>query len=142
LAPGVPSIEMNGSAELGKLMLHGFVENETISPNIQTAVASMPTKDFFWQSMPDGSGGTIANDTRHAFAMSTCNGCHAAETGTTFMHIKPRAWNERAELSDFLKSSKQAPLRIDDPSQKDPHKKNEYQEQQRRADKFTELLCW
>ena len=41
-------------------------------------------------------------DGRHAFAMGTCNGCHLTETGTTFLHVKPREAGVRAAISDFL----------------------------------------
>lgn len=43
--------------------------------------------------------------TRHKFALQTCNGCHYAETGTTFYHIAPRAKNAASQLSSFLAPS-------------------------------------
>jgi hypothetical protein len=41
---------------------------------------------------------------RHIFALNTCNGCHSSETGTTFLHISPRAAGTESVLSGFLKS--------------------------------------
>jgi hypothetical protein len=34
--------------------------------------------------------------------MGTCNGCHLSETGTTFLHVKPREAGVRSAISDFL----------------------------------------
>lgn len=39
---------------------------------------------------------------RREFAKATCNGCHTAETSTSFVHIANREPGEESELSDFL----------------------------------------
>jgi hypothetical protein len=42
-------------------------------------------------------------EARHLFSLNTCSGCHgAAETGTGFLHVAPRAAGEAAALSGFL----------------------------------------
>jgi hypothetical protein len=46
--------------------------------------------------------GVRSNDARHKFSLNTCNGCHGAETGTTFLHVFPRERGEEARLSSFL----------------------------------------
>lgn len=53
----------------------------------------------FW----DGTRGSIGDrESRHRFSLATCTGCHAAETGTAFMHVRPADFGEQAELSGFL----------------------------------------
>jgi hypothetical protein len=39
---------------------------------------------------------------RQGFSLNTCNGCHAGETGTTFLHVAPTSFGEPATLSAFL----------------------------------------
>jgi hypothetical protein len=41
-------------------------------------------------------------EARHRFALATCNGCHAAETGTPFVHIFGREAGRPSHLSNFL----------------------------------------
>jgi hypothetical protein len=42
-------------------------------------------------------------ETRHMFALQTCNGCHSSqETATSFTHVSPRAANSESGLSPFL----------------------------------------
>ncbi len=54
----------------------------------------------FW----NGDGVTpITNLTaRHLFSVNTCDGCHAHETGTVFLHVAPRGPNSLASLSSFM----------------------------------------
>jgi Concanavalin A-like lectin/glucanases superfamily len=45
----------------------------------------------------------VQPDTRHHFALNTCNGCHSSqETGTPFLQISPRFPGSEASLSGFL----------------------------------------
>lgn len=44
----------------------------------------------------------VPEDVRAAFALNTCNGCHRAETATSFLHVKNRAPGDAAVLSPFL----------------------------------------
>ena len=46
--------------------------------------------------------GILDNEARHHFAVNTCNGCHAIETGTPFIHIGPRLKGLPSRLSGFL----------------------------------------
>jgi hypothetical protein len=46
--------------------------------------------------------GIADNDARQLFSLNTCNGCHGAETGTTFLHIAPRFPGQQSVLSGFL----------------------------------------
>jgi hypothetical protein len=41
-------------------------------------------------------------EVRHKFSLNTCNGCHGAETGTKFLHIRPRGAGTEAALSEFM----------------------------------------
>jgi hypothetical protein len=41
-------------------------------------------------------------DVRRAFGVATCSGCHKAETGTNFLHVRNRDPGRPAALSDFL----------------------------------------
>lgn len=56
-----------------------------------------PTPIIFQWSVPG-----VDEDGRHAFALGTCNGCHLNETGTVFLHVKPREAGTPAGISDFL----------------------------------------
>jgi hypothetical protein len=59
-------------------------------------------------------GGAIFNDfdfwnapginnpeARHKFSLNTCNGCHGAETNTSFLQIFPRQVGQQSELASF-----------------------------------------
>jgi hypothetical protein len=41
-------------------------------------------------------------EARHLLSLNTCNGCHGAETDTTFLHVHPRSAGTVASLSAFL----------------------------------------
>jgi hypothetical protein len=41
-------------------------------------------------------------DLRHQFAENTCSGCHGAETGTDFFHVRPRRSNQPSNVSRYL----------------------------------------
>jgi hypothetical protein len=41
-------------------------------------------------------------EARHLFSLNTCNGCHGAETDTTFLHVNPRSAGAVASLSAFM----------------------------------------
>ncbi|MFO0755403.1 MAG: hypothetical protein U0359_02865 [Byssovorax sp.] len=55
----------------------------------------------YWQDPT----GTLTADGRHLFGLMTCNGCHTAETDTSFTHIQPRQAGKPAKLSPFLATS-------------------------------------
>ncbi len=54
---------------------------------------------MFWDGSP-GCGSINNPDARHNFSLTTCNGCHAGETATPFLHIDPQ--QSPAGLSGFL----------------------------------------
>jgi hypothetical protein len=49
--------------------------------------------------------GIIDNEARHHLAMNTCNGCHASETATNFLHVHPRLAGAESHLSSFLRGT-------------------------------------
>ncbi len=47
--------------------------------------------------------GVTNNEARHKLSLNTCSGCHGTEeTGTSFLHIDPRAAGQVAGLSGFM----------------------------------------
>jgi cytochrome c553 len=64
--------------------------------------ASSHTLNFNWDG-PAPVCSSIANpNARHNFSLNTCNGCHGAETATTFKHVQPRNAGVPSALSAFL----------------------------------------
>ena len=80
----------NGTAQLSAhLQSHQgeiFNGDNAVPIALATATSSMPRADFRWTTSPD-----VDPQTRHLFALSTCNGCHAGEREDTsvlpFAHI-------------------------------------------------------
>jgi len=99
-----PDLSFNGSDTLAAF----------VSENLSAILAGQAQVPSSYQGSPflGGAGPTpiilqwnvpgIDEDGRHAFAMGTCNGCHLSETGTIFLHVKPREAGVRAGISDFL----------------------------------------
>ena len=85
---GQPKVKFDGDPRLAS----------GVTPAMETYSAIIPSKDFAWNA-PGLSG-----EDRFKFAMTTCAGCHAKETRTDFVHIKPREAGERAKISSFLQS--------------------------------------
>ncbi|MCY1023099.1 hypothetical protein [Pyxidicoccus sp. MSG2] len=44
----------------------------------------------------------VTEEVRHAFAQATCSGCHKAETGTNFLHVRTREVGAASSVSAFL----------------------------------------
>lgn len=57
-------------------------------------------RSAFWDATT--APAIVDRSARHRFSLATCNGCHAAETDTEFMHVRPAAFGVRAELSGFM----------------------------------------
>jgi hypothetical protein len=55
------------------------------------------------------SGTASAAQVLRLFALNTCNGCHSAETGVSFTHVKPREGTDEAGLSSFLTGGPSVP---------------------------------
>src|SRR6185295_18070269 len=63
------------------------------------ANAPAPSPAFFWKGNPQ----IADNDARQIVSLGTCNGCHAGETRTRFVHINPSTpAGSPAQLSGFL----------------------------------------
>jgi hypothetical protein len=65
--------------------------------------------------------------------MHTCNGCHAAETGTNFVHVSQRRNHEIADLSNYLTGEHM-------PTTDPLDQRRTFNELQRRADLLQGLL--
>jgi hypothetical protein len=68
--------------------------------NFEGSNPQMPTPGFFWTApglLP------AANNQRFTASINSCNGCHARETNTPFVHVDPSTpLNTPATLSGFL----------------------------------------
>lgn len=49
-----------------------------------------------------GASGVANPEARRKFSLAACDACHTTETGTGFLHIKPRAIGATSQLSSFL----------------------------------------
>ncbi|QSQ24510.1 hypothetical protein JY651_06035 [Pyxidicoccus parkwayensis] len=90
---------------------------------------SAPTPfGFFWNALG------VEPQARHKFSLNTCNGCHAGETQTVFLHVGFRSKGQPAFLSPFLVST--AP--IPDPVTRTPRVFNDLG---RRREDLSALVC-
>ncbi|MCY1043929.1 Ig-like domain-containing protein [Corallococcus sp. bb12-1] len=74
-------------------------------------------------------------EARHQFSVNTCNGCHAGETNTFFLHVGPREQGQQAFISPFLVSASPTP----DPTGAGPGRV--FQDLGRRRDDLAALVC-
>jgi hypothetical protein len=58
--------------------------------------SAVPTNSFTW-NVPD-----VSTELQDSFSRQTCNGCHAGNTGTRFLHIGADPAGGPAKLSNFL----------------------------------------
>lgn len=49
-----------------------------------------------------GVGFADPYEVRHHFALATCSGCHAGETGTSFVHTNRRRRHQQTSVSEYL----------------------------------------
>lgn len=61
-------------------------------------MALVPTEQFQW--LKDSR---LRPEVQNSFSLMTCNGCHSGTTQTRFVHVEPRAIDEEAKLSEYLK---------------------------------------
>ncbi len=99
-----PRNNLDGTARLGRF----------INQNEDLILEGRHGVPFQFEGAPFRSGGVensidfwsapnvADNEARHRFSLSTCNGCHGAETGTDFLHIRPREAGKLAGLSAFM----------------------------------------
>ncbi len=81
--------------------------NYPASP-FQGARPEMPTTGFFWTApglnLSPSGGDNADNWGRHRVSLNSCNGCHAGETGTPFVHVDPtKPLGDWHALSGFLR---------------------------------------
>ncbi|MER2564760.1 MAG: CARDB domain-containing protein [Myxococcaceae bacterium] len=61
------------------------------------AGSALTNPGHFWNAP-----GITNPDARFHFSVNTCNGCHAGDTNTAFLHVFPRNQGQVAQLSGFL----------------------------------------
>lgn len=61
------------------------------------AGSALTNPGHFWNAP-----GITNPDARFHFSVNTCNGCHAGDTNTAFLHVAPRNPGQVAQLSGFL----------------------------------------
>ncbi|HLM75436.1 MAG TPA: hypothetical protein VK459_22140 [Polyangiaceae bacterium] len=96
----MPDESLNGTAALAAFINGNQAaakqRRHVVPPNLLAASAPSSLSTFW--SAP----GIIDSEARFGFALMTCNGCHTAETDTTFLHVKNRAAGVESGLSAFL----------------------------------------
>jgi hypothetical protein len=60
-----------------------------------------PNANAFWNDSVNAPQ-ILPEDARIFFSLNTCNGCHGAETATTFQQVFNRVINNQSNLSNFL----------------------------------------
>jgi hypothetical protein len=99
-----PDLSFNGSAMLGAFVnenLSAILAGQYQVPSAYMGTpflgGASPTPIVLQWNIPG-----VDDNGRHAFAMGTCNGCHLRETGTNFLHVKPREAGIQTVISNFL----------------------------------------
>lgn len=70
--------------------------------NFLGARPEAPFPGFFWNAPAVIGGNLQQNWARHRASLNSCNGCHAGETSTPFVHVDPSSPVLPATLSGFL----------------------------------------
>lgn len=90
-------------------VLADFIRANATAINAQTHTVplSFQSKPFLAARVTNNidfwtAPGITDSTLRHRFSINTCNGCHGAESSTTFLHVFPRAAGQAAQLSGFL----------------------------------------
>jgi hypothetical protein len=115
-----------------------FIKDDILGFDFRTFSAHELVPGVFF--IPWSAAGIRNNDARHAFAMTTCGGCHVDETGTGFLHVGfpqdhnlPRSLGSPAQLSGYLTG-------VDLPDPVDGETMRHFSELERRKEDFQELL--
>ena len=89
--------------------LAAFINTNATAINAQTHTVplSFESRPFLAASVTNNidfwnAPGVTNSTLRHRFSINTCNGCHGAESSTSFLHVFPRAAGQPAQLSGFL----------------------------------------
>lgn len=98
-----------------------------VTPSL-LAGSALTNPGHFWTAP-----GITNPEARFRFSINTCNGCHAGETGTRFLHVSPRAAGTVAALSTFLTGETQLdPVTL---------QSRTFNDLQTRASSLGEVLC-
>jgi hypothetical protein len=115
-----------------------FVKEDIPGFDFRTFSAHEPAPGVFL--IPWSAAGIRNNDARHAFALTTCGGCHVDETGTGFLHVGfpqnhqlPASLGTPAKLSGYLTG-----ISLPDPV--DGKTMRRFDELERRQEDFMQLL--
>lgn len=102
-----PPIALSGTALLGdwvaansSAVLAGTHDVPAALPTGEPFLASSSFTPFSFSWQVPGATESV----RHAFALSTCNGCHRSESTTSFLHVRNREATAATVLSPFLTS--------------------------------------
>jgi hypothetical protein len=95
-----PDASLNGAADLAAFINANEAlakQRRHVVPPVLLAASTPSSLSVSWNAP-----GIADGEARFGFAVMTCNGCHTAETGTTFLHVKNRAAGVESGLSGFL----------------------------------------
>jgi hypothetical protein len=150
-----PSALLNGTDDLGRWMnanasnIHAPPNDTYVVPdtfptsqgytntNFLGSHGRLQSSNTFWSS---SSGVPVDSETRHAFSLNTCPGCHSRETGGQFFHVHGRRRVDVSEISSFLSGvdSSGDPFCVTDPLL--PNIARCFSELQRRADDLNNFV--
>jgi hypothetical protein len=150
-----PSVLLNGTDDLGRWMnanasnIHAPPNDTYVVPdtfptgqgyantNFLGSHGRLQSSNTFWSS---SSGVPVDSETRHAFSLNTCSGCHSRETGGLFFHVHGRHRAEVSEISSFLSGVDNSgnPFCVTDPLL--PNIARCFSELQRRADDLNNFV--
>lgn len=146
LSPTTGFLQEAGDALTPDLSLNGSqLVADFVNQNEATILNQLHTVDPTFEGQPFQTGSSINpitfwfakgianNDARQLFSLNTCNGCHGAETGTTFLHIAPRFPGQVSQLSGFLTG-----INLSDPITGAPRTFNDLLA---RKNDLTQLVC-
>lgn len=95
-----PDISFKGTAALTDFINANsaaiIAGKHSLPTNLQGPSAAAPKGAFL------SGDGIDDSNARFRFALSTCDGCHTTETGTSFLHIRNRAADAPSALSAFF----------------------------------------
>jgi hypothetical protein len=95
-----PDGALNGATELAAFINSNEAlakqRRHVVSPSL-LAASVLSSLSSNWDAP-----GILDGEARFGFAVMTCSGCHTAETGTSFLHVKNRAAGAESALSGFL----------------------------------------
>lgn len=99
-----PANNLDGTQVLADFMTANATAIKAQTHTVPRAFQSRPfqaansTNNIDFWNAPGITDSTL----RHRFSINTCNGCHGAESSTSFLHVEPRAAGQQARLSGFL----------------------------------------